>query len=883
MPPDLQSVERIGPYRLLERLGAGGMGEVFLAYDERLDRRVAIKSIRPGKGIDDQHRERFRREARLAARLSHPAIVPVYDILQEHGTDYIVMEYVEGTSLAAMIERGPLPFRQVLELARELADGLDAAHREGIVHRDLKTENVLVTPSGRPKITDFGIAKQILAEGGESLTADHTVLGTCRVMSPEQARGEPVDHRTDLFALGVLLYEALTGLSPFAAENSLATLNRVIHHRQTPVRQLTPDVPQELSQLVDHLLEKDALLRPQSSGQVRRELDRLAQATPPPGEAETVVEIPAPRAPQASLPSLPEVPPIPRVQDAKMLPDSALTGISRRRRFAWRLLALVLVAGLGTWLYYALRPRRPPLYVAVLKPEVQTLAGASELELLASSVRTALIRGLVNLEGISPKGAEEIGSVAGSPAAVARAVAADEVVSSRLECRPEVCRITLDRLRGDDGSTLWTESFEVPADDFYLVANAAAGQIRRAYPDHEVRKGTLQVEGSSAGLKRFAALRQRFDERRETDLKPLLDECAAIRAREPRFLDVYLLEADIARHRFVKTRDPEDLARAYARTQAARALAPGDPQPLFLQIDIALDAHELEKAGDALQQLRGLIPGDVRVIERQARLLKARGDLAGAIRLLRQAAQRQPSWKRLATLARMEIQNGQIPAAREHLNLLLSRSPENFDGLSLLAQTELTVGSPERAAELYERIVRRSPGLVERSNLSVAYFLLGRYAAAAGILEQLVEQEAKNPGLALNLADAYTLLGKPEKAAPFYRRVEELVDSDPAGGSPELLASKGQALAHLGQGPQAAAAVQEASRLAPDNADIAYQASLVYAVLGEESSALVQAEKALKLGYEPRWFTFPWFAHLRTRPELQSLLESARPLPGPEG
>ena len=251
------SVETIGPYRILRRLGAGGMGEVFLAYDDRLDRRVAIKRIRPEAGVTRERRERFRREARMAARLSHPAIVQVHDILQgaqEGDLDHIVMEYVEGESLRDMVECGPLKIGQVLELARELADGLEAAHRQGIVHRDLKTENVLVTPEGRPKITDFGIAKRLLAEDGEeSLTADDAVVGTCRSMSPEQARGEPVDYRTDLFAFGVLLYEALTGISPFAAENRLATLNRVIHARQRPVRELVPAIPDEVSRLVDHL------------------------------------------------------------------------------------------------------------------------------------------------------------------------------------------------------------------------------------------------------------------------------------------------------------------------------------------------------------------------------------------------------------------------------------------------------------------------------------------------------------------------------------------------------------------------------------------------------------------------------------------------------
>ena len=271
------SLGRIGPYQVLERIGVGGMGEVFLAYDDRLDRKVAIKRIRPGSEVTPESRERFRREARLAARLSHSAIVQVYDILQEDGSEYIVMEYVEGTTLRDQVRRGPMEVRAALELARELAAGLDTAHRQGIIHRDLKTENVLVSTSGGPKILDFGIAKRLLdSEDEGSLTGDHVVLGTCRAMSPEQARGEPLDPSTDLFALGVLLYEALTGTSPFEMESRMTTLSRVILHRQTPVQELNPAVPWQLSRLIDRLLEKSAEKRPASAAEVRRELEEIA-------------------------------------------------------------------------------------------------------------------------------------------------------------------------------------------------------------------------------------------------------------------------------------------------------------------------------------------------------------------------------------------------------------------------------------------------------------------------------------------------------------------------------------------------------------------------------------------------------------------------------
>jgi serine/threonine-protein kinase len=268
------SPDRIGPYQILKRIGVGGMGEVFLAYDARLDRRVAIKRIRPGP-VTAVSRERFRREARLAARLSHSAIVQVYDILEEEESEYIVMEYVEGTTLRDQARQGPMDVRAALELARELAAGLDTAHRQGIIHRDLKTENVLIATSGGAKILDFGIAKRLLDSEEDSLTAESSILGTYRAMSPEQARGAPLTPSADLFALGVLLYEILTGTSPFEAESQVSTLSRVILYRQEPVHKLNPAVPWQLSKLIDRLLEKSAELRP-SAAEVRRELEEIA-------------------------------------------------------------------------------------------------------------------------------------------------------------------------------------------------------------------------------------------------------------------------------------------------------------------------------------------------------------------------------------------------------------------------------------------------------------------------------------------------------------------------------------------------------------------------------------------------------------------------------
>lgn len=263
----------LGPYRVHEHLGSGGMGEVYKAYDDRLERWVAIKRIRPDKEAIGEHRSRLRREARSVARLNHPAIVQVYDIFEDQDSDCIVMELVEGTSLDQLIQREPLdPFR-VAEIGRQIAAGLEEAHEKGILHRDLKTENVIITAGDQPKILDFGLAKPLFQGDLDStLTGKGQVVGTSRTMSPEYVSGDAVDHRSDLFSLGVLLYEAATGVSPFKAHNSLATLKRVILHRQPPVHEVNPAVPVPLSELIDALLEKEPDERPQTAGEVAETL-----------------------------------------------------------------------------------------------------------------------------------------------------------------------------------------------------------------------------------------------------------------------------------------------------------------------------------------------------------------------------------------------------------------------------------------------------------------------------------------------------------------------------------------------------------------------------------------------------------------------------------
>jgi len=275
--------EALGPYRLVERLAAGGMGEVWRAWDGRLKRPVAVKHVLPHVLDQPGARERFRREAEAGARLTHPAVVRIYDLVESPDGDWLVMELVMGKTLRELLSAGPLAIRSVVRWGGEIAGGLAAAHAEGILHRDLKAGNVMITAAGDAKVLDFGIARALSLDvsgpglGQETtLSQPGTVMGTSYAMSPEQVLGWPLDPRSDLFSLGSLLYEMLTGEAPFRADSVQATLARVCNYRPVPVRRRRAEIPAEISALVERLLEKEPGARPRDAAEVAA---RLAEAT----------------------------------------------------------------------------------------------------------------------------------------------------------------------------------------------------------------------------------------------------------------------------------------------------------------------------------------------------------------------------------------------------------------------------------------------------------------------------------------------------------------------------------------------------------------------------------------------------------------------------
>ncbi|PYQ63524.1 MAG: hypothetical protein DMF53_09915, partial [Acidobacteria bacterium] len=724
------------------------MGEVFLAWDNRLKRRVAIKRIRHDQGLDAVLRQRLLREARAAAGLSHPAVVQVHDLIEDAAGDCIVLEYVEGRTLAALLaEAGPLEPAAAVRLACEIAGGLAAAHAAGIVHRDLKPENVIVTPAGHAKILDFGLAHMCFRAADDAFVTQRGVLlGTFHTMSPEQASGDEVDARSDLFSLGVLLYEMLTGRSPFRGANPVETLNRVLSEEPPRVDAVRPGIPGRLGELVERLLAKEPAERPESAAEVVRELEaiaaHLASAAAPTqvadaGDLPTIVDIPRLAASR----------PVPSSKPPGSAADLSIPGHpwnGKRKIAAAILVTAILVSVLYLGVLSVIGQREAPaatapLRVLVLQPHVN---GRDErLRLAASAVRDASLRTLGSFEGV--KAVYQIRPV-GAPTTLrekAQAAAAQELLVAVLNEEGSRVEITLTR-QAIDGRYLWDKTIDVSSQDGDLLnlAKAMDQRLRQGYKGHHLRPGSHPLQVRPEDYTTFLVISQKFNEDGEVPSRDDLDRLQAVVRMSPLFLDARLLAAESLLSRFQSTHKKPDLDQALELVRGAFDLAGRDHRPFVTRFRIEMAQDDTSAAAEDLKQIRRLIHDDPQVLVLQADFAEHKGHLDEAIGDLKRAVETAPAWQDLNHLAYLEARTGRIRDANRHLQQILDSSPGNIYALDSLAKIELLYGDLQEAERRYRDLASRpKPERAHFTNLGNTLYLQGRYAEAIEELKKALE------------------------------------------------------------------------------------------------------------------------------------------------
>lgn len=842
----------VSHYRIVERLGGGGMGLVYKARDTRLDRDVALKFLPKEWSHEPLLRERFSREARAASALDHPNICTVFDIGEtDDGQLFIAMAYCTGPTLKQRIHEGPMALDQAVDLAIQIASALESAHEAGIVHRDIKPANILLTDRDQVKVVDFGLAK---LAGEAAVTREGSVIGTPAYMSPEQATGEEVDGRSDLWALGAVLYEMLTGRRAFAADHEQAILHSILSSDPTPIASMRPDAPPELLRIVRRLLQRDPKLRYQTAGELLSDL-RLFRGDPTPAEILT-----------QSMPSMPRY---------------------RRRFLTHRFLpatAAALAVAAAAVLYPTIS-RGVTRHVLVLP---FTCHGESDQEQLVCeglfetvTARLAGVRQFSASLSVVPT-SEVRGQHISSAGEAHRVFGVDLVIDGGVQWDGGSLRIPLqlvdaERLRQVRSQLLTIER----TSNFVLQDRVVAAVLEMLELELDPRAeravavgGTTNVEAAQLYLEARGTIGETAT---QDQLARAMDLYRRAVDLDPSYADALVQLADACHRRYELAVDPIWLDHGLSYARRAVDLGPDLPGAQLVAGRCELARHDYSEAVDRLQRAIELDPLDLKAYTSLWVAYEELGRPELAQQTIDRAVRTRPDdWVTHYDIGRFFYYERHDPArAIPYFQRVVELLPDSSIGYSALGGCQFYTGNAVEARTNLERAVAIGSRYDAFANLATLEFYEGRYAEAAELYTQALAMDDSDYQAWNSLGEALRFSGAGvERTRSAYTeaadKVQPRLDADP--GNQSLLIDMASFRVQLGNPAEARDLIARATAGKIDDPNLMFSLAAVHEELGDREEALRWIDRAVEAGFPLQVIeNYPGFANLILDPRFPTL------------